>query len=340
MTFEEKIKWYSTNRLKYESLAKNIENLIHTVLDLKKVPYHSVSSRCKSEESYKHKIEKKDSINPIDIHDLAGIRIIGYVSSDVKKISNIIRENFNIDETHSIDKATTLGIDKVGYKSVHFVARLPRKRLDLTEYKQFEDMFFEIQIRTILQHAWAEIEHDKSYKSGILPPQIDRNLKLLAGLLEVADAEFDRIALSVDKYSKEVSDKTRSGNLDIPIDSPSLLQYFKSLFEDDDLSLNFGPPKTDYSKHVIEELNNYGLKTLEDLNKIVSSKLKKELLSDKERYKNLLGATRFILIVNDPEKYFTKSWKKDWKRLSKLDPLNGMGIDIEKVAKKYGITIE
>ena len=61
----------------------------------------------------------------------------------------------------------------------------------------------EVQVRTILQHAWAEIEHDIQYKSTIaIPNTIRRRFMALAGLLEIADREFQAIQ-NEDKLLKE-----------------------------------------------------------------------------------------------------------------------------------------
>jgi len=75
----------------------------------------------------------------------------------------------------------------------------------LPEYTACKDCVFEIQIRTILQHTWAEIEHDKNYKySGVLPDEIERRLNLLSAVLESADNEFNTISQEIDNYTKSV----------------------------------------------------------------------------------------------------------------------------------------
>ncbi len=62
------------------------------------------------------------------------------------------------------------------------VAEIKDDRIILPEYQKFKDKKFEIQIRTILQHAWAEIEHDRDYKfTGELPINIKRRFRILAG---------------------------------------------------------------------------------------------------------------------------------------------------------------
>ena len=93
---------------------------------------------------------------------------------------------FDVDEANSSDRSKVLKEDKVGYKSVHIVEKLGKQRADLVEYKGIYDLKFEIQIRTVLQHAWAELTHDRSYKIDVvLPPHIQRKINLHAGLLEL-----------------------------------------------------------------------------------------------------------------------------------------------------------
>jgi len=92
--------------------------------------------------------------------DMAGIRVITYLDSDARKAAEIIKQLFEIVPGQSVDKAQELGTDRGGYRSIYVVGRLGQDRLALPENKKFENFCFEIQIRTILQHAWAEFEHD------------------------------------------------------------------------------------------------------------------------------------------------------------------------------------
>ncbi|MBT7630134.1 MAG: hypothetical protein HN597_10600 [Desulfobacula sp.] len=80
------------------------------------------------------------------------------------------------------------------YASIHYLIRLTDDRTKLLEYKRFKNLIAEIQVRTILQHAWAEIEHDIQYKSiDTIPVEIHRRFMSLAGMLEIADREFQAI---------------------------------------------------------------------------------------------------------------------------------------------------
>lgn len=85
--------------------------------------------------------------------------------------------------------------ERLGYQSIHYLVRLASNRAALAEYSPFAHDIIEIQVRTILQHAWAEIEHDIQYKSvEALPSDIRRRFMALAGMLEIGDREFQALA--------------------------------------------------------------------------------------------------------------------------------------------------
>jgi hypothetical protein len=87
-------------------------------------------------------------------------------------------------------------------------------------------MLIEIQIRSILQHAWAEIEHDLGYKSKEAAPSvIRRRLSRLAGLLELADDEFSRIRDDVERYRQEVRKEIPTTPASIALDQASLSEF-------------------------------------------------------------------------------------------------------------------
>lgn len=185
--------WYSE---KYEmaiSLARKVEVLLTDVFLNEKIHYHAIFSRIKKLDSCVEKYSRKGYSSPNEITDLVGIRIISYVKLETEEILKRVKELFDVKET--IDKSKELKKNEMGYQSIHVVCGFDSERLKLPEYQRFKSERFEIQIRTILQHAWAEIEHDRRFKfSGILPPEIDRGFTMLSGTLELADNEFDRIA--------------------------------------------------------------------------------------------------------------------------------------------------
>jgi len=333
------IEWYTKKQPFYQQLALRLEDDIVNILEASNVDYYNIEYREKSIESFTNKIDRFSTIDYEKIQDLAAVRIITYVKDDMSKIEKIIEENFLVDKNRSKNKAEILGTDKVGYQSIHYITKYTPERTQLTEYKQFENIEFEIQIRTILQHAWAEIEHDRNYKfSGVLPKEIQRELNLLAGSLELTDNHFQRISTMIDDYKEDVSSRTKRGDLIIPINSTSLKQYLNEKYGDiDNLEKIFGR-KHDNSDDLISEFNAMNIKTLEDLNKITKSDFKEKF--KKTTYSGTYsGLVRSILIIHDHEKYFTTALQNHWQHLSQnmVVIMKEYGLDPDEIAKKFGI---
>ena len=226
-THDDHKKWYEENRPKYELLSYAVRTTLESLIKNAGIPFLSISTRAKEIDSFVEKIRRKSYKNPSEeITDLAGIRIITFIEADALKVNDLIKSSFDVNDSKSLDKSNELGIDKFGYRSFHFICGLGKDRCALPEFKHFKDFVFEIQVRTVLQHAWAEIEHDRNYKfAGDLPNPIKRRLHLLAGLLELADGEFNNLSNQIDNYSQQISLKTKSGDLNIEINSISLARY-------------------------------------------------------------------------------------------------------------------
>lgn len=214
----------------FNGLSISIESLIHTLLDSESIIPHTVSSRVKKRESLSNKLDKKEKyINLHEVTDVVGIRIITHYSDDVDKIATLLEKEFDIDKENSIDKRKVLDPDRFGYLSLHYVLMLNSERTKLLEYKQFTGIKFEIQIRSILQHTWAEIEHDIGYKSKAeVPRDIRRQFSRLAGLLEIADDEFVKIRSSLETYEEYVEKTILESPEEINIDKISLYNFINT----------------------------------------------------------------------------------------------------------------
>ena len=194
------------------------------------ISVHYISTRTKTRASLSKKIDfKKDKYNNFsDITDICGIRVITYLESDVNKVAELIEKEFQIDNENSIDKRK-LKSDQFGYRSLHYVISLNEQRSSISENKKYKHLKLEIQIRSILQHAWAEIEHDLGYKGAIaIPENFKRNFNRLAALLETADIEFDRLKKDLTEYEYEVKEIIRSHPNDVLIDQASIVSFVKS----------------------------------------------------------------------------------------------------------------
>ena len=211
----------------FESFRGELARLIEKLF--KNIKIQNISSRIKSIESLDKKITDKGKYEKLrDVTDLLGIRIITYYAKDVDKISSIIKKEFKIDEPNSIDKRIKED-DKFGYLSLHIIAELSEERTRLPEYKPYTGIKFEIQVRSILQHAWAEIEHDLGYKTAIeIPKYVKRRFYRLAGLLELADEEFENIYKDIVNYNKDINEKISKNNLCIEINRDTLLKFVQT----------------------------------------------------------------------------------------------------------------
>ncbi|MGF1694000.1 GTP pyrophosphokinase [Photobacterium kagoshimensis] len=221
---------YDENIELYKQFSKAMESLLNILLRSSSITPHSVSARVKERTSLIKKIVKKDKYSSLsELTDVVGLRIITHYSDDVDRIANIIEQEFLVDEENSIDKRTSLDPDRFGYLSLHYVVGLSANRSRLIEYQRFDGLKFEIQIRSILQHTWAEIEHDIGYKSkNEIPKPVRRRFSQLAGLLELADDQFIQIRNELVKYEREIPDSIVSSPEDVSIDTVSIYNYVKS----------------------------------------------------------------------------------------------------------------
>lgn len=200
------VKDFELDRARYESFAATVSGLLERLLKAEEIGVHSISFRCKEVASLEKKITAKPSYPSLaHITDLAGVRIITHYSDDVDRVALLVESEFAIDAENSIDKRIALDPDRFGYLSLHYVASMNSDRSKLREYSAFKGLKVEIQVRSILQHTWAEIEHDIGYKSTVqVPRHIRRKFSRLAGLLELADQEFVSIRTDLDIYESSV----------------------------------------------------------------------------------------------------------------------------------------
>lgn len=202
---------YNNNLASYEAITGQFQSMLSLLLQSQALHIHSISGRTKDQLSLANKITRHNNKyhQLEDITDLCGVRIITYYEDEVNKIAAFIRKNFSIDEENSVDKRKKLAPDQFGYTSLHLIVNLPVNAKGICRGAYEKICKVEVQIRSILQHAWAEIEHDLEYKnpSGT-SPQIRRRFSRLASLLELADEEFRGIREDIDAVPATASAKT------------------------------------------------------------------------------------------------------------------------------------
>ena len=210
-------------------LEQQVVQLLTQALSRQDISLSSLEHRIKTEPSLIGKLERKgqkyQDINQIT--DLLGIRIVTFFTDDVDRVAAFVKEIFEVDWKESVDKRKSHELTSFGYNSLHYICHL---RKDATTTDGLSDIPFEIQMRTMLQHAWSAMEHDIGYKGFVrLPGEYLRQFSRLAGMLELADDEFSRLRTTMNKYRRDVQRLVTSGHLDeVPLNNDTFRDYLQT----------------------------------------------------------------------------------------------------------------
>ncbi len=194
--------------LYFDSLGQTvigIERQLKSLLRLSSKPLYK--SRVKSFNSYFKKLTriKPPSLGQQDLPvltDLIGIRVICAFLEDLTAVEKIITSNFEIIEVEK--KGAERSFSQFGYESTHILIKIPD---EIARDKQLPPgLVCEIQVRTILQDAWAEVEHELIYKSEFTPFDLPLRRKLAAvnASLNLADIVFQEIRDYQSKLNREL----------------------------------------------------------------------------------------------------------------------------------------
>ena len=211
---------YRENLPRFKEVEKTVHEQLQQTFKEAGLLVAAVESRVKTEDSLAGKLELKGAKykSLADITDIIGLRIITFYVEDVDKVASAVERLFAIDWENSVDKRKLHEIDSFGYLSLHYICSVPD-----FPYR------FEIQMRTLLQHAWSNMNHDTGYKSGVESPRrYIRSMSRMAGILELVDEEFSKIRRELAEYRRQVQALVASGNLDeVPLDGDSFRSFLE-----------------------------------------------------------------------------------------------------------------
>jgi putative GTP pyrophosphokinase len=303
--------WIDSVIERHRSLTQAVVSILQSVLLMHEVEFISVTGRTKARESALEKIRRKGYKSPAsELTDLSGIRVIAFSESDVKKAAKLIEGTFKVDQENSLDQDSLLATDQLGYRSVHYVCELGSDREALPEFTSLAGLKFEFQLRTVLQHAWAELSHDRSYKfAGKLPREIERKMFLFAGMLEIADKGFDDLAREIEKYTKQVQSQSDQGTLQAEVDSISLPLFVETWAKRNDVELTPMRDNANFAD-LVSELRDYGIRNISELQAIEPAGYS-EMLIGQAWDTNIYGVVRDWMLVHDWRRYAERV-KRNW----------------------------
>jgi putative GTP pyrophosphokinase len=179
-------------------IAEALEQQLHSYLS-EELHIDRISARAKSVDRFLDKAAKavdgsnkySDPLN--QIQDQIGARIITFYVSDIKIISSVVEKYYRVAESKTVVPDSEW---EFGYFGKHYIALLPRELIDPSvDDESLIPEFFELQIKTLFQHAWSEANHDLGYKPGSEPLKGDekRRLAYTAAQAWGADRVFDEL---------------------------------------------------------------------------------------------------------------------------------------------------
>ncbi|WP_196599211.1 GTP pyrophosphokinase [Aliivibrio fischeri] len=246
----------------YTLLCEEVEFILSKAVEEENIGVASISSRAKSESSFCEKIHRKNYVNPFEeITDFSGARVVYLYASDRIKLESVIEKKFNIIE--KVDKVLGADVDQFGYGALHYLVSLKPAYLK-ARYKELANLVCEVQVRTILQDAWAVVAHHLSYKQeSDIPKHLRRKLNALSGLFETADDQFERIKTLRLDYQESVVEQIENNttSLESEINIDNLEAY-----------LDWKLPerkKSESLAELVSELKLCNYKTLNELNNII-----------------------------------------------------------------------
>ena len=269
----------------FDLLKKEIKKLVATH---KNIHLLSVNGRKKEFWSFERKVAERN-VKPQEIGDLFGLRIICLTQDDLKKMHELIEKlapRFSImPERHQPAPVSPLGIEGLtpiklrasGYSSIHYSVELGGYD---SEFDEFLECRCEIQLRTIIEHALAEITHTLLYKKGIpIPDEIEEDFSNLSSYLRISDVHVEILRERIKRVEVERIRRLK-GSEEI---SPWLIRCYLSCLYGGDMIL---PDKDSYeifTELKEKKITNFNFKELKNRINNNEKKVKSQIWEEEKR---------------------------------------------------------
>lgn len=206
--------FFRRNEPLYERLNEEVDFILKRTVADAGIKVHSQGGRVKSLEHALEKIQRKEYTDPQNqMEDAVGYRVVCLFATDLPKLTDIISQKFLLLRSESniegdSDPAT------FGYMSDHHICQLNPSDTG-ARYEDIQGITFEIQCRTILMDAWANVSHHLAYKGNAsIPEHLRRDFYALSGLFYVADKHFEMFYGDATSSAQQVISRAVSGSID------------------------------------------------------------------------------------------------------------------------------
>jgi putative GTP pyrophosphokinase len=270
-TRAEAVQRYAALQPGLRKVTEEFVRLVTALLDDAGINYVSVTGRTKSVASFAAKAARTVDGEPVypdpvtDITDQVGIRVVTYLHADVAAVAGVLSDQLSVLDDRDMGRETARQ-GRFGYSSRHLLVAVDPVRGVPAADDSVRGHSASVQVRTILQHAWAEFEHDVRYKGNVPEEHVsdlDRRFTLAAGLLELADREFSEIR---DKLQATMGDQQLVADADDPrISASDLATFLARQFQE------AGWSRTDHYAWISGLLLELGITSVDELGGLLSS---------------------------------------------------------------------
>jgi ppGpp synthetase/RelA/SpoT-type nucleotidyltranferase len=201
----------------YKQLARHANDVLESEIVNRGIRA-IVSNRAKRADRLKEKLENRNRTTRYkskraiekDIIDLAGLRVALYFPSERVMLDQVVTDLFEVVETKEFPENVHKPKHKKrfsGYWATHYRVKL---KISDDMDRRFIDTTFEIQVASVLMHAWSEVEHDLVYKpsSGQLSNEELSILDEINGLVIVGEIALERLQKAIMERTKNQTDIT------------------------------------------------------------------------------------------------------------------------------------
>ncbi|WP_460468828.1 GTP pyrophosphokinase [Calidifontibacter terrae] len=293
---QQAVKAYAAQYPDIEGATARFLTLITSIIDDAGINYLSITGRAKTPSSFAGKVARRpdEFTDPLrDVTDQVGVRVITYVQSDIQAVAALLTEQFTVLEDRDLGLEAA-GEGRFGYASRHLLVSNSK---DATSYEPLHCA--SVQLRTVLQHAWAEFEHDARYK-GDVPAEhaadLDRRFTLAAGLIELTDREFSTIR---DRLQSGLGERVEVMSGEASISARDLATFLAGRYTGSGFS------RTEHYALSAQLLTELGITSIEDLSETLNG-VDTEAIMRSMGYRYPPGAARRLdddLLASFRERY-------------------------------------